>query len=98
MDKKISLLILLGLVALPGLAFAVTIQGLVDGAVLTTLYIASGIVVILWVVTGVLFLSASGAPEKLKSAKMALIAAVAGTVIVIVASGAINLVKSMFHI
>jgi len=82
---------------LPSVAFAqITIQGMVDAAVQTTLYIASGIVVILWVVTGVLFLSAQGDPTKLTSAKKALIASVAGTILVIVASGAIALVGGAF--
>lgn len=75
-----------------------TITGMVDGAVQTTLYIASGIVVILWIVTGLLFLTAQGAPEKLSSAKKALFASVAGTVLVIIASSAISLVKSAFKI
>lgn len=96
-DKKIYL-ILLGALVLPSSAFAATVQGMVDGAVQTTLYIASGIVVILWVVTGVLFLTALGDPAKLKSAKTGLFAAIAGTVLIIVASGALNLVRSAFNI
>jgi hypothetical protein len=56
------------------------------------LLIASGVVVILWVITGLLFLTAQGAPEKLGTAKKALFAAVAGTVLVIIASYAMDLV------
>lgn len=98
MNKKISLLTLLAALALPGLASAVTIGGMVHAAEQTTLLIASGVVVILWVVTGILFLSASGAPEKLSQGKKALFAAVAGTLIVIVASSAIALVGQAFGI
>lgn len=99
MDKKILFLILLGVLVLPSLASAdVTITGMVDAAVKTALYIASGVVVILWIITGILFLTAQGAPEKLKSAKTALIAAVAGTILVIVAQGALSLVGSAFGI
>ncbi len=99
MNKKILFLILLGVLVIPGFAFAdVTIQGMVDAAVNTTLYIASGIVVILWIITGLLFLTAQGAPEKLGKAKLALIAAAAGTVLVIIATSAIPLVKSAFNI
>ena len=97
-NKKILFLILPVIVLLPTLASAQTVQDLVDGAVQTMLYIASGVVVILWLVTGLLFLTAQGAPEKLKSARTALFAAVAGTIIVIVASSAITFVKSAFHI
>lgn len=76
----------------------VTIQGMVDAAVQTTLYIASGVVVILWVVTGILFLSASGDPSKLSSARKSLLAAVVGTVLVIVASSAVSLIRSAFKL
>ena len=98
-SKKILLLILLGVLASPSLVFAqITIQGMVNAAVNTTLWIAGGVVVILWVITGILFLSAQGAPEKLKSAKMALVTAVAGTLLVIVATSAVSLVRSAFGI
>ncbi|MCX6724285.1 MAG: hypothetical protein NT155_03910 [Candidatus Staskawiczbacteria bacterium] len=98
MAKKTLFLILLAAVlVLPFSASAqVTIQGMVSAAVQTTFYIASGVIVILWIITGLLFLTAQGAPEKLKSAKTSLIAAVAGTVLVIVAGSAISLVGSAF--
>ncbi len=99
MNKKILFLILSGVIILPGLTFAaVTIQSMVDAAVQTALYIASGVVVILWVMTGIIFLTAQGAPEKLSTGKKALIASVAGTVLIIIASGAINLIKGAFNI
>lgn len=103
MNKKIFFLILLNILMLPVLAQAaeannVTIQSMVHAAENTALFIASGVTVILWIVTGVLFLSAQGAPEKVNMAKKALIAAVAGTMLVIVAASAIALVGSMFGI
>jgi len=98
-NKKILLLILSGILILPSLASAdVTIQSMVAAAVQTALFIASGVVVILWIVTGILFLTAQGAPEKLKSAKTALIASVAGTILVIVATSALSIVGSAFRI
>ena len=98
-NKKILLLILSGILILPSLASAdVTIQSMVVAAVQTALFIASGVVVILWIVTGLLFLTAQGAPEKLKSAKTALIASVAGTILVIVATSALSIVGSAFRI
>ena len=82
---------------MPSLAFAqTTITSMVYAAEQTTLFIASGIVVILWVITGLMFLTAQGAPEKLNSAKKALFAAIAGTVLVIVAGSAIALVGQAF--
>lgn len=104
--KKETLLAFLSIILIsPLLAFAqaggnggggLTIQGMVDAVVQTTFYIASGVVVILWVITGILFLTARGAPDQLSKAKTALIAAVVGTFIVIVAGSAISIVRSAF--
>ena len=97
MNKKAFILILLGVLTLPNLAFAqVTIQSMVNAAVMTTLYIASGIIVILWIVTGLLFLTAQGAPDKVTQGIRALMASVAGTLLIIVATSAIYLVGSAF--
>ncbi len=99
MNKKYIFVILLAVLVLPVLVSAqVTITGLVDGAVNVSLYIASGVVVILWVVTGILFLTAQGDPGKVKTARTALLTAVAGTVIVLIAGGALNFVKNAFKI
>lgn len=99
MNKKTLFLILLGILILPSLASAkVTIGSMVTGAVSTALLIASGVVIVLWLVTGILFLTAQGAPEKVNSAKKALFSAVAGTVIVIVAYYAMDLVGQAFGI
>jgi len=96
MNKKILLLILSGILALPTLVFAATddYKTITDNIVNTALYVASGVVVIGWVITGVLFLMAQGAPEKLGTAKKALLAAIVGTALVIVAGSAIALIKS----
>ena len=98
MNKKILSLISISSLFLPVLAFAQTVRTITDAAVQSGLYIASGVVVLLWVMTGILFLSASGSPEKLTAGKKALFAAVAGTVLVIVASSAVSLVSNAFHI
>lgn len=102
-SKSISFLILLGFLILPCLVFAATttaplIQTLTTAAVNTTLYIASAVTIILWILTGILFLTAQGAPEKLIKARTALISAVAGTLLVIVANSAIYLVGQAFGI
>ena len=97
MNKKILFVILSGF--LPSIALAqVTIQSMINAAVNTTFYIASGVIVILWVVSGIWFLTAQGEPEKLTSAKRALVAAVVGTLLVIIAASAINIVGSAFNI
>jgi len=84
--------------ALPSLTLAVSIQGIIDGAVDVALLIASGIIVILWVVTGILFLTAQGDPAKVKSARTALLTSVAGTVVVIIAQGALDFVRGALKI
>lgn len=80
----------------PAIAFAqdLTITGMINSAVMLTLYIASAIVVILWVITGIMFLTAQGDPTKLTSAKKALYASIIGTVLILVASSALTLVNS----
>jgi len=104
MNKKI-LYLALSVMAMPVVAFAATctpgqisVPCMIDAAVRTTFYIASGVVVILWIITGLWFLTAQGAPDKLSASKKALIAAVAGTILVVVAASAINIVGSMFGI
>jgi len=99
MNIKKIFFITLAVLALPGVSLAeATIQGMVDGAVRTTFYIAGGVVVILWLVTGMLFLTAAGSPENLGAGKKALFAAIAGTVLCIIAGGAVGLVSSMFNL
>ena len=83
---------------LPNLVFAQTLGSMAQSAMIAVVDAAGFVVVILWVVTGMLFLIAQGAPEKLKSAKTALLAAVAGTVIVILANVATDFVGKIFGI
>ena len=97
MNKKTISLIISGAVILPGLAFAQTLGSMADGLAQTALSVAGGIIVVMWVVTGILFLMAAGDPGKLGSAKTSLIAAVIGTLVIILANGAIGLVKGIFH-
>jgi len=48
--------------------------------------------------TGILFLMAQGDPGKLQSAKLALFSAIGGTILIILANGAILLVKNSLNI
>lgn len=99
MSKKTLILIISAILILPNLAFAqVTIQSMVVAVVNTAWIIATGVVVVLWIITGILFLSAQGAPEKISIAKKALISAVVGTVLVVLAYTALSLVRSAIGI
>jgi hypothetical protein len=100
MDKRIlSFSILAVAMALPIAAsaqttlgsMAETIAGVILGVGLT-------IVVIAWVVTAVLFLMSTGDPSKLGQAKVALFAAIGGTIIMLLANGAKDLVANSFGI
>jgi hypothetical protein len=60
--------------------------------------IGTTVVVIGWIITGILFLIAQGAPEKLSTAKTALIAAVVGTLLIVLAGSAASLIRSAIGI
>lgn len=72
---------------------AVTITGIVDNISIVIQYVAAAIVIILWILTGILFLSAQGDPTKLGTARKALFAAIGGTAIVILATTAAGIVS-----
>lgn len=84
-NKKILFLILLAILVLPFAVSAQTIAGMANAIALQVVAVGTWIVVIFWVVTGILFLTAQGEPGALTKAKMALFASIAGTIIVILA-------------
>lgn len=93
MKKELSLKLVLLMAAaliLPSMVLAqpTTITGVVANVVKLIWVVATGIVIVFWVITGVLFLSAMGAPEKLSTAKKSLFAAIAGTILVALAYSA----------
>ena len=97
-NKKILFLILLAAV-LPSLAFAqVTLASMAEAAMHAIVDAVGFLVVILWIYTGVLFLTAQGDPGKLSAAKIALFSAIAGTIIVIIANFATDFVGKIFNI
>jgi len=98
MNKKTLILILSAAVILPSLASAQTLGSMAGAAARTALAVATGVVVVMWVVAGIMFLVAAGDPSKLSGAKTGLIAAIAGTVIVIIANGAVAFVGGIFDI
>jgi uncharacterized membrane protein (DUF485 family) len=99
MNKKILFLILLGfIVTLPVIALAANVQDTADIAesvknLATDIGIA--IVVIGWVITGILYLTAGGAPDKTGTAKKALIACVIGTAVIILANAGYETFKQI---
>jgi len=84
---------LLGILLLPQIASALTIGDILGSIMLNVVKpVAIFAVITLWVVTGILFLVAQGEPGKLTLAKSALIASLVGTVVVVVAPIAANII------
>lgn len=95
--KNIFLILLLSFVLLPVLAGAQpTIAGMAQAIATQVLIVGTWIVVIMWVVTGILFLTAQGEPGKLNAAKTSLFAAIGGTILIILANGAVAFVANSF--
>lgn len=100
MNKKILFLTLISALSLPLFASAacdlcVTIVQSIENV---ALLVGGGVVVVMWIVAGILFLTAAGAPEKLGAAKKGVLYAIIGTALVIVAAGAINLVGQIIGV
>jgi hypothetical protein len=99
MNKKILLILpALLLLLFPALVFGQTLGSMAAAIASQVVIVGRWIVVIMWIVTGVLFLSALGDPGKLNTAKMALFAAIGGTIIIIIASSAESFVRNSFNL
>jgi len=86
MNKKIIFLIALFVLAQPLTTLAVNGPAeMADGVKTVAMAIALALVVVGWVVAGILYLTAGGAPEKMGTAKKALIASIIGTVLIVIA-------------
>lgn len=95
MNKKTSGLIIFVMVAFIFVSFAqiINAQGKTLESIAAKIQIVAetvggSIVIIGWIIAGVLWLLAGGAPDKVNVAKKATFACVAGTIIVALASGA----------
>lgn len=97
MNKKKLFLILLFLLFPITVLAAIggPLEAIINNIVSVIVFIGGAIVVILWIITGVLFLTALGAPEKLSAAKKALFASIGGTVLVILALAAETIISNI---
>ena len=107
MNKKILFLISLGVLCLPSIGSAqlqncpssgpcvTSLVQMIHGIEMAAGLIFGGVAVIMFVVAGVLFLSAQGEPEKLKQARAAGIWGVAGVIVGILAFSIIAVVISI---
>jgi len=98
MNKKILFLILLGVLILPSIALAQTQASVIAGNIeQLTLTIGVCIVVIGWVIAGILYLTAAGAPDKTGIAKKAMIAALMGTILIVIAAGGYSVISGIVN-
>jgi len=89
MNKKTLFLILLAVVlVLPKTVCALTLPEMAERINVMLFTVGLSIVTIGWVIAGILWLTSAGSPEKTGTAKKALIAAVIGTVVMVLASAA----------
>jgi quinol-cytochrome oxidoreductase complex cytochrome b subunit len=87
-NKKTLFLILLGIILVPtSFVSAMTLPTLAKNVEATAVDIATPIVIIGWIIAGILYLTAAGSPEKIGTAKKALVACVIGTILVVLAIG-----------
>lgn len=85
-NKKFLYLILLSVIFLPIVASAVNAPDtMFSKAKDMAVTIGASIVVIGWIIAGILYLTAAGSDDKLKTAKRAMIAAFIGTLLVVIA-------------
>jgi len=105
-QKIVISLIALGLIALPVVALGALSQGVEQpttigtlpdlvGKIETTIWIVFGLVaLIMFVIAGILFLTAAGSPEKVQAARSAAIWGVVGVVVGILAYSIVTIVNS----
>ena len=99
MNKKLLFLVLLSVSILPivakAQAAASTFCATIRSVQSITYQVGGSIVIIGWVIAGILYLTAGGG-ERLAVAKKAMIAAVIGTVLVVIAGAAPSLIIDAF--
>jgi hypothetical protein len=96
MNKKLLFLILLTVVVVPVFCLAVNdTETIMANTKKLVINIGMAIVVIGWVISGILYLMAAGAPEKIKIAKQAMIASIIGTVLVAIAALGYDAIKGL---
>lgn len=103
MNKKILFSTLSGILATPVVTLAAcggsvvpnaqTLNDFACNVQFATISIGVPIVIIGWVIAGILWLTAGGAPEKMGTAKKAMVACVIGTALIALATGSGAIIK-----
>lgn len=97
MNKKILGIILLAtLIIVPAVALGIdSPEDIATNVADLATAIGVAIVVIGWIIAGILFLVAAGDPGKIKTAKTAMIAAIIGTILVVIAKAGYPVIKTL---
>jgi hypothetical protein len=101
MNKKILNLfvfagvLLLAAIALPHVASATSLGTIIDTVATQLGMMAGGLAIIGFMIAGILFIAATGNPSLMSAAKAALIAAIIGTVVVVLSTGATGFVHTL---
>ena len=89
--------LLLAVLVFPSFASAQTITSIVINLAKIVSYVSTFIAISFWIITGILFLTAQGDPSKLTKAKLALIGAIIGTAVGILAVAAPAIIDSAIN-
>ncbi len=97
MNKKLlTTIIFLDILLLaPLAASADTADSMVKSIQAALMIIATSVVVIGWVIAGILWLTSAGSPDKTGTAKKATVAAVIGTIVIVLASQAYAVINDL---
>lgn len=82
----------------PAPAEGKTLLGIVEAAAESLKALGAGLATIAFIVAGIMFLSATGNPSRMATAKTSLIAGVIGIVIIVLASSAKVFVSTFFKL
>ena len=101
MRSKIIFFVILAITAFPYVCSAagLTIGDLLGAFVSNVVWpVAVGAAIIFWIWTGILFLMSEGAPDKLSTAKKALMWAIIGTIVIVVAYSAVTIIQNALNL
>jgi hypothetical protein len=86
MNKKLLFLALLvASIFLPTISYSATPSAIFNEVEVLATNIGMALVVVGWIIAGVLYLMAAGNPEKIQTAKKAMIASIIGTILIVFA-------------
>jgi len=98
MNKKLVSFLILVAIFGPVIVEATTAKEMAEAVQKAVIEVGTVLVIVGWAVAGILYLTSVGNPGRMDIAKKALIAAVVGTILVILASGAKEFVQTLFGI